>query len=528
VRARLSLRTTKRWAKNVVEQVAGERWAQLREQWSQKPLTPAQVELCRTDPNAFIELVFTDEDGAPYRQAAHHREWQQLFSTSPRLSLLGHAESGKTQQVALRLVWELGRNPEMRCYIVSAAAMAAEKIVGVVKRSIDDNPKVRQVFPALRPGKPWNNAALLVAGRKASTTKDFSLQAYGWNAKFLGIRADLLIADDINDSDNSRTPEARAHVIKVFDEKLQTRATKRGRVWAIGNAWHQEDLVHTLGARKSFDFRRYAVLGDDGATVQWPDQFPLSRIRFLRGSMPELSFARAYMCLPYGDETARFERSWFSQAKRAGMGLEYAPKAFPVDPITKRPWYIYIGIDLASGRRGRGQRKADSTAIFALAYHPVKKLRRILEIQSGQWKAPEIVARMQALHAKWEDCPGGGPVFAVEDDATQKLFVDSNDLVGLRVIGITTGGRKWDPVLGIEQMALTLHAQRWQIPSSATVLDADGDPLVHDALASWQHDMESFSPVEHTPDAMIAGWIADSAAQMFSHKYFAITPRLAR
>jgi hypothetical protein len=40
--------------------------------------------------------------------------------------------------------------------------------------------------------------------------------------------------------------------------------------------------------------------------------------------------------------------------------------------------------------------------------------------------------------------------------------------------------------------------------------------------------MESFSPVEHTPDAMIAGWIADSAAQMFSHKYFAITPRLAR
>lgn len=485
-----------------------------------------RIAACRSDPNEFIEWCFEDEKGRGFKQAKHHREWQQLFDNHDRVALLGHAEGGKTMQVAFRLIWELGRNPELRCYIISAQEQNAAKILSVVKRAIEENDKVRLVFPQLVPGRVWTSTAIEVKrARKASTTKDFSLQAYGYGSKFLGIRADIIVVDDINDPENSRTSVSRQQIVKWFDEKVQTRLVSDGRGWVLGNAWHKEDLIHTLATRPGFAFRRYSVLTDDGRHATWPAQFPLSRIAKLRGNMPPLSFARAYLCLPLDDETSRFDEDWFIAARLKGLGLAYSPPEPPVvlDAFGKpvpggERWQIYTAIDLASGKAGRA-RQTDTTALFTIAYLPRTGMTRILDIRVGRWKAPEIVALMRELHERFD------PVFVVEDNGNQQLFVDSFDLVGLRVVGMTTGEDKWDPVIGVEGMAIALHAGKWILPSTR---DDGGDLVCAPAIEAWQSNMLGFTPAEHTPDDVMAGWIASKAARIHARGYWGITPRVGR
>ena len=306
-----------------------------------------EIEAARKDPNAFIEFCFGKEDGTKMVQAEHHREWQSLFD-EPRVALLGSAELGKTLQTAFRLVFDLGQNTELRTFVISAQIDAASKIVGVVKRAIEENERVRMVFPDLLPSTPWNTTTLLVKRKHGSTVKDFSLQAYGYRAKFLGIRADRMVVDDINDNENSRTEYQRQEIVKWFDLKVQTRLMTDGKVWATGNAWHKQDLLHTLAGREGFTFARYACLKEGTLEPTWPAQFPLSRIAAIRRNLPPLSFARAYMCLCVSDEVSKFEEHWFDDAKERGVGVPYSPKHTPMGE-DERPLQIYVGVDLASG-----------------------------------------------------------------------------------------------------------------------------------------------------------------------------------
>lgn len=484
-----------------------------------------QIVAARENVNAFIEFCFRDEYDAAFKQAAHHAEWQAIFDHHDRVALLGHAEGGKTMQVAFRLIFELGLNPNLRCYIMSAQEESAAKILGVVKTAIEENERVRMVFPHLVPGKVWTGTKLLVAGRKRGTSvKDFSLQAYGYGSRFLGIRADIIVVDDINDAENSRTPLMRDRVVQWFDLKVQTRLVRTGRVWVLGNAWHKEDLIHQLAARPGFFFKRYSVLTDDGLRATWPAQFPLSRIAKLRGNMPPLSFARAYLCLAIDDETQRFDEAWFEAAKLKGLGLPYAPPEPPPvldswgKPIPGEAWQVYTAIDLASGKAGR-QRATDTTAIVTIAYNPRNAMQRVLDIRVGRWKSPDIVAQMRDLHDKYN------PVFVVEDNGNQQLFVDSFDLVGLRVAGLTTGTDKWDPVLGVEGMAITFNAGKWILPSEK---NADGDLVSVDPIETLLQHLLHFTPAEHTDDDVMALWISTKAARTFSRGYWAIVPRVGR
>ena len=474
----------------------------------------AHVERCRQNPNAFIEYA------SGLTQASQHREWQELLGEE-RVSILGHAESGKTTQAVFRLLWELGRNPNLQVLVVCAAQLAAQKIVGLLRDNIDNNARVREVFPALRRGSTWGKTCLDVAGHDSLVDKDFSVQGVGWNEAFLGVRSHVILCDDINADENSQTPAGREKIIKRFDEKVQTRCLDGGRIWVLGNAWDNDDLVHTVGRREGFVFRRFSVLAENEngqLSAAWPEAFPMRRIAKLRRNLPPLSFARSYLCLPLADEASRFEEAWFEAAKERGVGFPYAPPQLPELELDMR-WLVFTGVDLASGRKGA---KVTQHALFTIAYQPQKFLVRVLDVQEGQWKTPELVARMQELRRRYD------PVFAVEDNATQLLFVDSDNLVGLRVVNHTTGRNKWDDDVGVASMGLSLHAGRWIIPSTRRV-DADGDEHLESAapVERWIHDLLVFTRAGHTADTVMSSWIAVSAARNHSRGYFSIQRRAA-
>lgn len=480
----------------------------------------------RTDPNAFIEYCFTDEQGKSLKQAPHHLEWQALFNL-PAVAILGAAETGKTQQVAFRIVFNLGKNPELRWLIIGASQKAAEKILGVCKRAIAKNERVRKVFPSLLPGDTWRRNEIMVQRRRLET-KDWSIAAFGWDSEdLLGTRADGIVLDDINNLKNTRTEESRKKTVEQADSVIDSRLMQGGQLLATGNAWHPEDYIHTLAKRPAYVFRKYPILKHvDGQWVStWPEQFPLERIAQIRARTTSIAFARMRLCQALSDETARFDEEWFTWAKEAGEGIPFEPpylRMWP-DELGGGDMFVYGGVDLASGKRGR-KRKNDLSSIFVWGYHPRTYRFLLIAAASGRWKAPETIDRMRTLTRRYD------PLWAVEDNGVQQMLIDialaeapaktdqeRNERPPMKIIGLTTGSGKWEPETGIEGMAIDFEQRRIIIPSERGHIEIPGAGVhrVPEVIATWLQHLLYFSPSEHTPDDVMASWIAWTAARKY-------------
>jgi len=112
----------------------------------------AHCSLARQDPNAFMTYVLRDEEtNKPILQSPIHLKLQRLASEHKRLVVWAHIEAGKTQQLSIgRVLWELGRDPNLRIAIVSNTFGQAEKICATIGRYIQSSAEYRRVFPHIR------------------------------------------------------------------------------------------------------------------------------------------------------------------------------------------------------------------------------------------------------------------------------------------------------------------------------------------------------------------------------------------
>src|SRR5262249_28756677 len=131
--------------------------------WSNDPLLQAAALVwhalheARTSPNTFAELCFPDPAGRPLRQARVHRELQASLAAHRRALIELPRDHGKSVQVCIRLLWELGRDPALRVKIVCASdALAAERC-RFLRDALTGNARLRLVFPHLSPTgqHPW-------------------------------------------------------------------------------------------------------------------------------------------------------------------------------------------------------------------------------------------------------------------------------------------------------------------------------------------------------------------------------------
>src|SRR6266480_889463 len=109
----------------------------------------------RRSPNNFAEIAFTDSDGRPLTQAPVHCQLQNFLSRHPRALIELPRDHGKSVQLCIRLLWELGHDPGLRVKIVcSSDALAVERCRFLLD-AIAGNPRLHLVFPQLRPRHPW-------------------------------------------------------------------------------------------------------------------------------------------------------------------------------------------------------------------------------------------------------------------------------------------------------------------------------------------------------------------------------------
>jgi hypothetical protein len=467
----------------------------------------ATIRQARTDCATFIEYVMRNEaDGAVLRNAPFHREWQATLEENSHVVLIAPVEHAKSQQVSVgRVLFELGRNPGIRIALISCTSKLAEKLLKQVRAEIERNPRLSEVFPHLRKSSrsedPWKADAITI--ERSTTARDPSVQALGAFGAIVGSRLDLIILDDVLDFDNTRTEEQRKKLLDWFDTTVYTRAVASARVYCIGTPWHPDDLLHELSKRPAFAVRRYsAVENPDDPPRQWrpiwPEQWSLKRLQHRRANMPEAHFIRKYLCQVRLDATSRFKERWFNEMSALGKGRTFELVAPPRRSLRGPFLPCFTGVDLAVGDKTGSAR----TVIFTMALMPDWR-RLIVNIESGQWQAPEILERLERTYQAYKSD------ILVESNGAQKYIVQLS-AGRIPVRGLHTGaGNKFHEQWGVESLAVEMRQKMWIMPSGVSGVDVpeDGVALKNECL--------HYDPALHVGDRLMAMWLARECARQW-------------
>ena len=473
----------------------------------------SQILRARRDPAFFVEFAIPHEKtGRPIHNEPFHEAWHEFFSATRWGVIEAAVELGKSIQIGLgRVLWEIGTNPNLRVLLVGANDDAARKLLGGVRRHIEQNPRVREVFPALRPsarqGDPWSDSDIIV--ERDYLSRDPTIQARGAGShNILGSRLDLVVIDDLLHLDNTRTRASRDKIESWFDDYVFTRlvddydAETFGRCFVIGNPWDADDLLQRLKGRDGWDSMTTAVVENpDDPPARWrpvwPRQWPLERVMDRRRGMTDSAFARKHLCRVLSDMARRFKKAWLDHMLRLGVGRSFLTT---IPTLRGSPLQCFTGVDL-----GVGERDVDAVScLFTIAVTPGDKRRVVVDIRSGHWTGPEILDEAEWVSTTFDS------ELIVESNAAQKYLAQFAAGRGLSVSTyFTSGSNKFHEEWGVESLAVEMKNGLWVAPSGP----GGHDPP--DEVVEWVRELLDFDPSAHTGDRVMASWFAREGARRF-------------
>jgi len=466
------------------------------------PDEQALAEAAREDINLFCQFCFRDETGEPWQQARFHREWHRLIDENDRVQIWAPREHAKSTQMCARIIWELDRNPNLRCRIVAANDDLAKLRLGWIKRQIERNPRVRMVFPALQPDyrRGWEKTAIYVRG---STEADPSVDAAGVLSTGTGTRCDFLVGDDVVDQRNAiLQPALRQAVKEAWREVWTNTLTPRAKAVYICTPWHLDDLSHELAQNRAWvHWRQEAIIDEEKRLTLWPERWPWERLMQRREEIGERAFARNFLLHALSSEEEVFPESYVAAC--LDYDREYGED---VDPA----WPRVAGVDLAS----RQHAEADYTVIVTAAVAPDGR-RHLVEVVREKIDFAATLRLIIEQYRKHRHA-----LILVENNAYQDAVLQALRDPGIRrAVGaegltlplrpMTTGRQKADETLGLPGLAAKMEQGAWRFPAA-------GWPHAPDCTCGFCaliRELRSYPVGEHD-DTVMALWFADRAADM--------------
>jgi hypothetical protein len=481
-----------------------------------KTLKHKRILEAREDPASFVEHCFTnDKNGRPLKNADFHREWQAFFSDTRYGVIEAAVEHGKSIQIGVgRVIWEIGKNPNIRIVLIGANEDAAKKLLNRIRRELDRNQRIQEVFPGLQrselKGDPWSDYNLTVSRSRVMTDPTIQARSVG-SRNFNGSRSDLVIVDDLLNFDNTHSALVRDKLEVWFDEILFTRVQddyelkEFGRIFFVGNPWDADDQIQRLKRRKAWrHMTTSAVENPDDPPSQWrstwPAQWPLQRLFDKRDGMADTahSFARKYLCKILSDSLRRFRKGWIDHMFTLGKDR----KLLDVQPRSRGVLLrCFTGVDFGIGKKD----SAALTVFFTIAIDKRTKRRIVVGCESGRWTGPEILQKAKEISMKYDS------QLCTESNAAQKWMGEfAQEYEGLPVRQLHTGKNKWSEEFGVESIAVEMKSGLWVAPSGERCEERPRE------LQEWAREMTDYDPNAHTGDRLMASWKAREGARLWS------------
>ena len=440
-------------------------------------------------------------------QRGYRETWALEIEEPDHSYISGGALSHNTTQMIGHALWKLGKDPNISIGIFQNAKESSIQTLGTIKQYIESSPELHDVFPELAPGDTWKENAITV--RRTTFRRDPSVKAISLGSKFLGDRFDGLILDDIDNPDTVLTEESRKKTEDWVRRSALSRLTDGAWAVAIGNIWHEFDLMHQL-VKSGWEPVRHPVMRPDGSPLD-PERFTLDRIYHIRDvDQKPVEFERLYMLKERIEGEQRFKQEWIDEALRKG-NQNFLQK----EGIAKIPGgcRCITGVDLGVKKK----MSSDPTVITTILEAPIGDGRyeyQILNIEKGRWNAEEIMQNITTQQKFFSS-----EVF-VESNGAQDFLIQLMNLAGahFRVNPFNTGRNKYDPMFGVESIAGELAAPNpkagesgfglWYFPSYSGTLES-ADPEMQELC----NEMLAYTPGNHTGDILMSLWIAREGAR---------------
>ncbi len=173
-----------------------------------------------------------------FKTPAHHKKIIKflagILDTPPRRGLLmAFRHSGKSSVVGIFAACVLHMRPQTRILILSAETGLSSRMVSHIKHVLENHPRCSEIIPAVR--KEWGSHKITI--ERPIGIREPSVICQGINGNITGMRADLIICDDVEVPNTSNTAPKR--------EKLRTRLRELDFILSPGGAMIYIGTPHT-------------------------------------------------------------------------------------------------------------------------------------------------------------------------------------------------------------------------------------------------------------------------------------------
>ena len=159
---------------------------------------------------AFYEFMDAWNDVLGLTTPEHHRKIMEflvsVLTTPPHRGLLqASRHSGKSTVVGIFVACVLRLHPETRILVLSAESNLASRMVAHVRHILENHPMCTDLVPTTK--KEWAHDCITV--KRPIGIREPSVICQGVHGNITGMRADLIICDDVEVPNTSNTAQKR-------------------------------------------------------------------------------------------------------------------------------------------------------------------------------------------------------------------------------------------------------------------------------------------------------------------------------
>ncbi|MBQ0013555.1 MAG: phage terminase large subunit [Proteobacteria bacterium] len=159
---------------------------------------------------AFCNFLDTWNQMLGYKTPPHHKQILKflvdvLENDNHRGLLMAFRHSGKSTVVGIFAACALYMNPNLRILILSAHSGLASRMVGHIRNILENHPLCSELIPESK--KEWAAGRLTV--NRSIGIREPSVICQGITGNITGMRADLIICDDIEVPNTCNTEQKR-------------------------------------------------------------------------------------------------------------------------------------------------------------------------------------------------------------------------------------------------------------------------------------------------------------------------------
>ncbi len=395
-----------------------------------------KIRIATSKQSFFIFFHFYLAHYVKFQTAPFHREIFYLAEQEHIKSLFIAAFRGSSKSTILTTaypMWAILGTPKRKFVLIICETQAqARQHMANLRKELETNTLLKNDLGPFREESigEWAMSSIVFQNTGARITIA-SIDQSIRGIRHYQHRPDLIILDDIEDLNSTKTLESRNKTFDWFTREVVPLGDLGTRIIAVGNLLHEDALMMRL--KKKIDlgdfkgvFRRFPLLDENG-TCLWPGKFDTEeKIDDLRQSIPsEIAWQQEFLLNIVSDSSRVIFPEW----------IRYYDELPNMDLRS-----IHVGVDLAISQR----EGADFTAMVGLRRYGYGNNMRLYVIPNPFNKRvpfPEVVATIQNLDRTFK-AKDEHTKFIVESNGFQEIYVQAVSDAGCDVEGVKHTGDK--------------------------------------------------------------------------------------